>query len=69
MNRDYCLRCGQAGHCSEDCPRGMSKIATSFFAFILRTAVVLTIFFFLVGTVDYCADSYANDVPTFGSSK
>lgn len=70
MNRDYCFRCSQYGHCSEDCPNfkaQMSRHMASFFAFVLRTAAILAIFFFLVGTVDYCAETYANDVTSSGS--
>ncbi|VVD95822.1 hypothetical protein PIN31009_01869 [Pandoraea iniqua] len=66
LDQEQCLRCGKAGHSSEDCPNGMPRILVSFFALILRTTAILAIFFFLVGTLDYCAETYANDVPTYG---
>lgn len=46
----------------------VSRHVASFAAFVLRMVIVLAVFFFLVGTVNYCAEAYANDVPTYGRS-
>ncbi|VVE85152.1 hypothetical protein PSP31121_05105 [Pandoraea sputorum] len=66
MNRDYCFRCGQYGHCSEDCPLLTAQISRPFaiaYACVLLGVALLS----LIGVAALCADALA--YPTFGSFK
>jgi hypothetical protein len=66
MNIDHCLRCGQAGHCSEDCPLSGARVSRgasiAYAGFLLLVALLS-----LVGVAAKCADAFA--YPTFGSFK
>lgn len=64
MTPDYCFRCGQYGHCSEDCTQFKVSRGTSiaYAGFLLLVALLS-----LVGVAAQCADAFA--YPTFGSFK
>lgn len=64
MNRDYCRRCGQAGHCSEDCPqfKVSRELSIACAGFLILVALLSP-----VGVAAQCADAFA--YPTFGSFK
>lgn len=66
MTPDYCFRCSQYGHCSEDCPNfnpQMSRRAAT----VAAGAMIFVALLSLVGAAAQCADAF--EYPIFGSFK